>query len=515
MKKSINLFKLGLILILVFLITSILSSILNLINIKTLIFGSILFIILSNKSFLVILNKLINKVNFSNNYTRSIGSVPKSRNEAVRKSLKSIETISAQIRNNVAAEGLLQEKTKVERELLRGDLVIVVFGPGSSGKTSLVRALLNNVVGRVEPNMGSTKSLNSYRLRLKRLERCIKIIDTPGISESGELGRMREKDSLLKASVADLILFVIDNDLREFEMEVISSLSKSGKRIFMVLNKCDLISEKEEQKLLYLINRRTKGLIYKADIISTVASPQSIPLRGRRPLQPKPEINQLIKRIATVLHEEGEELIADNILLQCKNLGESGKLLLSKQRLIESKRCIEKYVWITSGVVLVTPLPGIDILGTAVVNGRMVMDIAKTFGVQLDQVKAKELAMSVGQTIAGLGIVKGGVSLIGNSLSLQLPTFIIGKSIQSITAAWLTKIAGDSFISYFQQEQNWGDGGIQDVVQRHYNLNMRESNIKRFIDAAMSRVVEPLERGDTKQLPPHSRLRGVEGASEL
>ena len=90
------------------------------------------------------------------------------------------------------------------------------------------------------------------------------------------------------------------------------------------------------------------GLVDKKNIIPISASPQTIPVLGNRPLQPKAEINQLIKRIAIVLHEEGEELIADNILLQCRNLGESGRRLLSKQRLMKANRCIERYLWILS-----------------------------------------------------------------------------------------------------------------------------------------------------------------------
>ena len=42
-------------------------------------------------------------------------------------------------------------------DLARGDLVVVVFGTGSSGKTSLIRALLQDM-GDVAAAMGSTRS---------------------------------------------------------------------------------------------------------------------------------------------------------------------------------------------------------------------------------------------------------------------------------------------------------------------------------------------------------------------
>ena len=76
---------------------------------------------------------------------------------------------------------------------------------------------------------------------------------------------------------------------------------------------------------------------------------------------------------------------------------------------------------------------------------------------------------------------------------------------QAATGAWLTRVAGLSFIAYFSQDQTWGDGGIQDVVQRQFELSRREADLRRFLETAFSRVVEPLQRQQEKQLPPRRR----------
>ncbi len=506
-RKFIRLF---ILLIIIIFSLSVLRAILSLINFNSIFIATFLVMIFSNKKAWLILKKLLKKAKYLLKKNYYIYNTPTSRNEAALQSLKSIDQITMLIQDKIEAESIRQESKRVQRELLRGDLVVVFFGSGSSGKTSLVRALLNKIVGNVAPRMGSTKETQTYRLQLKNLKRGIKIIDTPGILEGGIEGRNREKEALIKATTADLIVFVVDNDLREYEMRLISHLSNVGKKLFIALNKCDLLGEREEERLLTILRRHCIDLVEPDNVIATVASPQTIPIVGSRPIQPRPEINQFIKRLAIVLHQEGEELIADNILLQCQNLGESGKKLLNRQRLIESQRCVEKYLWISSGVVLLTPLPGVDLLGAAVVNGRMVMDISRIFGVELTKKRGSDLAKSVGQTIAGMGIVKGGVSIISNSLSLHLPTYLIGKSIQGITAAWLTKLAGESFITYFQQDQEWGDGGIQEVVQRHYNLNSRGNKLKSFLNTAVNRVVDPVKKSKTKQLPPNLTPQGEE-----
>ena len=167
------------------------------------------------------------------------------------------------------------------------------------------------------------------------------------------------------------------------------------------------------------------------------------------------------------LHEEGEELIADNILLQCSNLGKEGKRLLVKQRSISAKRCIDKYGWLSSGILILTPLPVIDMIAAAAVNAQMVIEIANIYGVKITNERAKSLALSVGKILATMGLVKGGVSIISSTLSLSLPTLVVSKVLQGVSVSWLTRIAGASFITYFQQDQNWGDGGIQELSLIH------------------------------------------------
>jgi len=67
-----------------------------------------------------------------------------------------------------------------------------------------------------------------------------------------------------------------------------------------------------------------------------------------------------------------------------------------------------------------------------------VVEIAGVYGVSLTRQRAQELAVSVGRTLAGVGVVKGGVSLIGAALSLNLPTLLLGRAVQGVAAAWLT-----------------------------------------------------------------------------
>lgn len=424
------------------------------------------------------------------------------RREAARQNLAAIDQTLERVRDAVERDLLAQEQQRMARELERGDLTLVVFGTGSSGKTSLIRALLGQLVGQVGAAMGTTRSMERHRLRLRGIERAIWLVDTPGILESGEQGRAREQAAREQAARADLLLLVVDGDLRRSELEVLQTLAALGKRLLLVLNKCDLRGEQEEARLLQLLLQRCRGLIAAQDIIPASAAPQSVPRPGGQPLQPEPEVDALLRRIAAVLHSDGEELIADNLLLQCRRLSEASRALLARQRGQDAEAIVERTMWIGAGVLAVTPLPGLDLLGTAAVNAQMVIEIARVYGIELSRQSAQDLAVSVGKTLAGLGLIKGAINLLSTGLSLSLPTLLLGRALQAAAAAWLTRVAGLSFVTYFAQDQDWGDGGVHEVVQRQYDLSRREAELRRFLEAALRRVVEPLQRQQAKRLPP-------------
>jgi uncharacterized protein (DUF697 family) len=214
-----------------------------------------------------------------------------------------------------------------------------------------------------------------------------------------------------------------------------------------------------------------------------------------------------------VLREEGEELLADNILLQSSRLAEASQQLLTQQREREAQAIVERYSWIGAGVIAVTPLPGLDLLGTAAVNAQMVVEIGQVYGVAMSRDQGQQLALSLGRTLASLGVVKGGAGLIASALSLNLPALLASKAVQAVTAAWLTRLAGRSFITYFSQQQDWGDGGMGEVVRKHFDLQRRDLDLRRFLEAALARVVEPLT-GKERQLPPRQGPRQGAAAAD-
>lgn len=444
--------------------------------------------------------------------------IPVHKSAAASETLQAIREQVMQIQDEVSRQAMLQRTREIEGNLTRGDLQVVVFGTGAAGKTSVVNALLGRMVGRVEAPMGTTEVGETYTLNLKGLDRHILITDTPGISEAGLGGSEREAIARKLATEADLLLFVVDNDLNRSEYESLRTLIQIGKRSLIVFNKTDLYTESEQEIILARLRERVRSYLSNLDLVPVAANPKPIKLDGGGLFEMESDIMPLIRRMAVILRAEGEDLVADNILLQSQRLGEEARKLIDSQRRRQAEKIVERFQWIGAGVIACTPVPVVDMLATAAVNAQMVVEVGKIYDCEINVERGREMALSLAKTLASLGIVKGALNLLTTALQLNLSTLIIGKAIQGITAAYLTRIAGKSFIEYFRHDQDWGDGGMMEVVQRQFELTKKDEFVQGFVKDAIARVVdpiiEPIKENLPNTLPPPFQPEWIEDDSE-
>ena len=417
---------------------------------------------------------------------------PAEKNEAAQANLQAVRQQVQQIQDEVAQQALLEKSEALAANFERQAFQVVVFGTVSAGKTSLVNALMGRVVGEVSAPMGTTQAGETYSLQLSGIDKQILVTDTPGILEAGVMGTEREKLARELATEADLLLFVVDNDLRQSEYDPLSVLAEIGKRSLLIFNKTDLYTDEDQEVILEKLRSRTQDYISSHDVIRIAANPTPFHTDKGDTVQPEPDIMPLIKRLAAVLRAEGADLIADNILLQSQRLGEEARRLIDQQRRRQADQVIERYQWVGAGVIAVTPLPVVDMLGTAAVNAQMVVEIGKIYGCNINYDHGRELALSLGRTLVSLGVVKGVVQMVSTALQMTVAAYVVGKAIQGVSAAYLTRIAGKSFIEYFRQDQDWGDGGMTEVVKRQFQLNRRDEFVKSFLGEAFEKVVQPL-----------------------
>ncbi|WP_323367709.1 YcjF family protein [Leptothoe sp. PORK10 BA2] len=401
--------------------------------------------------------------------------LPKTTNEAAVSHLQSLDQQLGQIEDEVARQALVERAKAVTHAFEQQRLHLVIVGSGSVGKTSLANALMGEMAGETAVTKGTTTRSQDYRVAIPAIDGEIILSDSPGLLDAGA----PDQASRELATQADLLLYVVDNDLHRAQYEILMQLLAVGKRTLVVLNKTDLYADDEVELLLERLRQRVGQRMDLKDVVAIAAHPRDIP---------SPHIQPLIDRIIAILRAEGRDLIANNILLQSQRLSLEARQLIGQQRQQKADAIIDRYQWIGAGVLAATPLPVIDMLATAAVNTQMVVELGQVYGIAVSIEDARTLAISLAKTMGSLGLVKGALKLLTVGLQANLATAVAGKLLQGVSAAYLTRIAGKSFVDYFENQQEWGDGGIQAVVEKHYQLNRRDQILQQFIQQALASV---------------------------
>ncbi len=422
---------------------------------------------------------------------KRVVTLPETPDKVAAVSLQAAQQQVNQIEDEIARQALAARSQALAQRLEEQTFQIVVFGLGSAGKTALVNALLGEMAAPVAATLGTTQTAQTYRIGVPGLagrEQEILITDTPGLLEAGELGEGRSQQAKALATSADLLLFVIDNDLHRVEYEPLAMLVGMGKRSLLVFNKIDRYLPEEREQILGRLRDRTRGLMAAEDVVAIAARPSPAQLADGTLVQLDPNIADLIERMLTILRQEGSDLIASNLLLQSQRLSEDARTLLTEQRQQQAEKIVDRYQWIGAGVLAATPLPVVDMLATAAVNAQMVVELGRVYGVEVSIEEAKTLAVSLAKTMAALSLAKGAMKLLAVGLQVNVATAVASKLLQGASAAYLTRIAGKSFMVYFQANQDWGDRGIQAVVEQQYQLNRRDEFVKQFLRSAIEKL---------------------------
>jgi small GTP-binding protein len=387
---------------------------------------------------------------------------------ATQKNLNQIQQKALEIEDEIMRQSLLEKSAALATHLSSPTLRIVVFGTGSAGKTSLVNALLQKNVGEVGVTLGTTTETRVYQWNLPGISYPVEVLDCPGILEIGSQGVEREKEARSQAQAADLVLIVTDGDLRQTEFRPLQELIRLGKRTLLILNKADLYTKAEQQELITCLQRRVKDLIPPEDIFLTAASPAKVVI-GSEIWQPEPQVDPIRQRIQMILYTEASELTVDNALIQSRDLAEEVRQVIQSQLSKQAEAVVERFQWIVTGIVFVNPIPALDLLAIAAINAQMVVEIGGIYGCKMNLKQGRELAYSLAKTLASLGLVEGAIQVTTGILSsiveFSVLGFLVTSPIQALSAGYLTHLAGRSFITYFQNNQTWGEEGVQSVIQ--------------------------------------------------
>ncbi len=114
-------------------------------------------------------------------------------------------------------------------------LKIVLFGKRNAGKSSLINQIAKKDVAIISEEPGTTTDPVSFPMELADLGPVV-FIDTAGIDDSGELGKLRVQKAIEKINIADLSIFVTPafQKITDLEIEFFNKI-KEKKPIIVAL----------------------------------------------------------------------------------------------------------------------------------------------------------------------------------------------------------------------------------------------------------------------------------------
>lgn len=420
---------------------------------------------------------------------------------SLEQTLVQLRGCSAQERDALRHE--LQNLESMQQKLLGGKVEIVVFGEISTGKSALINAIIGHQVASVNVQGGWTTDLNRVEWQTAGYavpglaDSQVMLVDTPGLNEVG--GGDRADMATEAARRADLILFVSDSDLNEVEYSSLLALASVNKPLIFVLNKSDLYSREERDRLIAILrDERLKDIVQPENFVITKADPREVErviesADGRTHTEwskPSPDIVSLKARILEVLERDGLALLALNGAMYAADHSDRIASIRISLRDKMATQVIHSYAGLKAVAVGLNPFPVADLLGGLAIDIAMVMTLASIYGLKLSWMHGRSLVSSILQA-AGWTLLAV-TSMHYASTAFKALTAGWGVLLTAIpqgaAAGYGSYIVGKAAKYYFEHGSSWGSEGPKQVVQRILAETDRESVIQHLKDEIQRRI---------------------------
>lgn len=382
-------------------------------------------------------------------------------------------------------EKLEIQYAEVERMLDRiqnDEIHIAVFGEVSTGKSSVLNALIGAEVSETGPLHGVTTH-NQLHAWTEHASGKLHILDTPGTHEMS--GEERETMAIQAAKHADLVLFVTDGDLTSTEINTLSSLGSVHCPIVLILNKADLYSDEEIEALLESLNTKTAQWVKPVNIVTASANPMQKPRvkvdkNGQEVeswFQPEPDVIQLEKRIYEILKTEGKTLTALNASLFAGELSEQVNQELVSARQEAAKQLIKVYARLKAVAVGFNPIPLADLFAATALDVNMVYRLSQLYGIEMTKRHVTGLLLTITGQLAALMAAVWTVNLISSVFKTASVGLSIGLTAasQGLLAYYATVLVGRSAEAWLVRGGSWGELGAKPVIEKIVNSLDRSS----------------------------------------
>jgi hypothetical protein len=270
---------------------------------------------------------------------------------------------------------------------------LALFGEISSGKSSLINALLPGASVQTDVIGGTTTSIQHYHWQRESGDEVV-LVDVPGLNQMA-----REYDQMVmeEAQRAHVVIFVCDSDLTRDEYLALQPLLELEKPLIVAFNKLDRYSAEDRR----LIRKRLAGR-FAADPQVTVVGIATRPTRRVTRVDPdgsEHEEEQVLPPQIDELRAAVQSALDSNMSL-LEHLRDTAVFALTARKLEQSKlehraRKSAELVKTYTGRAVVGGLaaisPGTDILIQGYLGTRMVKSLCELYEVPAGELELQKL----------------------------------------------------------------------------------------------------------------------------
>jgi small GTP-binding protein len=353
-----------------------------------------------------------------------------------------------------------------------GHLHLAAFGRVSTGKSSLLNALIGREVFSVSPLHGETRQ-SEIQAWSEVDAGGVYLIDTPGLDEAG--GADREALAREVAGRSDLVLFVLDGDITDTELRALQTLLAQGRPVLVALNKSDMFTRDEQVTLLESLREKLDAIVDGNNVIAVAARPRPqtvVQVAGdgsevRSERERDPDVEALKLRIWEILDAEGKTLAALNASLFAADLSDQvGQRILAARREL-GDRLVRTYCVGKGIAVAFNPVPVADLFAAAFIDVGMVVHLSRVYDLPLSRTEAGSLVKVIVAEAAALMGTVWALHFVSSALKVGTAglSTIITAGAQGAVAYYSTYVVGQVAAEYLGKGKSWGEGGPKLVVK--------------------------------------------------
>jgi len=303
-------------------------------------------------------------------------------------------------RQGVDVSAALEEIREQRRRGRSGEIFIAVYGEVSSGKSSLVKALLPEAEVDTDPRAGTTTTIKHYSWQAASGDRVV-IADLPGFNLEDDVAALEETRR------AHLVVFLCDSDLTSSQVAQLQYLKGLQKPLVLALNKADRYSGDELAVLLGEI--RLKAGLDENDVvaISTGGREEVVRMLGegieqRSNRERRAEIDGLRKTVQRHL-DQNRELMES--LCQTAVLTLAGEKLDAARDDYREQRAdelVRKYARRAVVGALAAVAPGSDLLIQGVLATRLIRELSRLYEVPVKEIEIESFLQLAGGKVKNM-----------------------------------------------------------------------------------------------------------------